>query len=166
MLRVAFVRLPHGADLPLPTYESAGAAGMDLRAALGHEAVLELNVGARALIPTGLCLQLPEGFEAQVRPRSGLAAKHGVTVLNTPGTVDSDYRGEVKVILINHGEAPFSIRHGDRIAQLVIAPVVRVTLAEVAALDPTGRGAGGFGSTGVTDTAVGQGNPVSKGAVA
>jgi dUTP pyrophosphatase len=166
MVRVAFVRLPHGADLPLPAYESAGAAGMDLRAALGDDAVMELAAGARGVIPTGLCLQLPEGFEAQVRPRSGLAVKHGVTVLNTPGTVDSDYRGEVKVILINHGEAAFTIRHGDRIAQLVIAPVTRVTLAEVAALDQTGRGSGGFGSTGVTDTAVGQGNPVSKGAVA
>ena len=151
MVSVAFLRLPHGADLPLPAYESAGAAGMDLRAALGDGAVLELAPGARALVPTGLSMQLPEGFEAQVRPRSGLAAKHGVTVLNAPGTVDSDYRGEVKIILINHGQVPFSIRHGDRIAQLVIAPVMQVTPIEVAALDESGRGAGGFGSTGVSD---------------
>ena len=114
MASIRILRLPHGADLPLPAYESAGAAGMDLRAALGDDQVLELAAGARALVPTGLCLQLPDGFEAQVRPRSGLAAKHGVTVLNAPGTVDSDYRGEVKVILINHGEAPYAIRRGDR----------------------------------------------------
>ena len=165
MVSVAFLRLPHGADLPLPAYESAGAAGMDLRAALG-EGGLELAAGARALVPTGLSLQLPEGFEAQVRPRSGLAVKHGVTVLNAPGTVDSDYRGEVKVILINHGQAPFAIRHGDRIAQLVIAPVTRVTPVEVAALDQTGRGARGFGSTGVSDAVQVHGDMAPKGALA
>lgn len=151
MVSVAFIRLPHGADLPPPAYESAGAAGMDLRAALGPGETTVLAPGARALMPTALSLQLPEGFEAQVRPRSGLAARHGVTVLNAPGTVDSDYRGEVKVILVNHGQEPFSIRHGDRIAQLVIAPVTRATLVEVAALDRTERGAGGFGSTGVSE---------------
>lgn len=158
MVSVAFLRLPHGAGLPLPAYESAGAAGMDLRAALGEGDVLELAAGARALVPTGLCLQLPEGFEAQVRPRSGLAAKHGITVLNAPGTVDSDYRGEIKIVLINHGQQPFAIRHGDRIAQLVVAPVTRVTPVEVAALDQTGRGAGGFGSTGISDASPSQGD--------
>ncbi len=166
MVSVAFLRLPHGGDLPLPAYESAGAAGMDLRAALSEGEALELAPGARALVPTGLALQLPDGFEAQVRPRSGLAAKHGVTVLNAPGTIDSDYRGEVKTILINHGQAPFTIRHGDRIAQLVIAPVTRVTPVEVAVLDQTGRGAGGFGSTGVSDAAKGHGDMAPKGAVA
>ena len=166
MVSIAFLRLAHGADLPLPAYESAGAAGMDLRAALGEGEVLELAAGTRALVPTGLSLQLPEGFEAQVRPRSGLAAKHGVTVLNAPGTVDSDYRGEVKIILINHGQEPFAIRHGDRIAQLVIAPVTRVMPVEVAALDRTGRGARGFGSTGVSDAVQGHGDIAPKGTVA
>ncbi len=147
MVTVALQRLPHGADLPLPAYETAGAAGLDLRAAI--EAPLMLAPGERALIPTGLAMQLPEGFEGQVRPRSGLAVKHGVTVLNAPGTVDSDYRGEVKVPLINHGLEPFPIRRGDRIAQLVIAPVTQAALVEVATLDETARGAGGFGSTGV-----------------
>ncbi len=143
------LRLPHAVGLPLPAYESAGAAGLDLRAALAEGAVLELAPGARDLVPTGLCLQLPEGFEAQVRPRSGLAARHGVTVLNAPGTVDSDYRGEVKVILINHGTQTYPIRRGDRIAQLVIAPVARAQFSEVSALEATARGTGGFGSTGV-----------------
>ncbi len=166
MASIAFLRLPHGAGLPLPAYESAGAAGMDLRAAIDGEGALELAAGARALVPTGLCLQLPEGFEAQVRPRSGLAAKHGVTVLNAPGTVDSDYRGEVKVILINHGQAPFAIRRGDRIAQLVIAPVARAIAVEVATLDETGRGARGFGSTGVSDTGPDGQAVAFKGAVA
>jgi dUTP pyrophosphatase len=151
MVDIPLLRLPHGADLPLPAYESAGAAGMDLRAALDAEAPLVLPPGGRALVPTGLALQLPAGFEAQVRPRSGLAAKHGVTVLNAPGTVDSDYRGEVKVILINHGQEPFAIGRGDRIAQLVIAPVTRGVLVEANALDQTARGAGGFGSTGIVD---------------
>jgi dUTP pyrophosphatase len=166
MVSVAFLRLPHATGLPLPAYESAGAAGLDLRAAIGEGETLELAPGARILVPTGLALQVPDGFEAQVRPRSGLAAKHGVTVLNAPGTVDSDYRGEVKVILINHGEAPFAIRHGDRIAQLVIAPVTRAIVVEAATLDQTGRGAGGFGSTGVSDTGPEAQAMASKGAVA
>ena len=148
MVKVALQRLRHGADLPLPAYETAGAAGLDLRAAVTE--TLVLAPGERALVPTGLAMQLPEGFEGQVRPRSGLAVRHGVTVLNAPGTVDSDYRGEIKVPLINHGSEPFPITRGDRIAQLVIAPVTHAELAEVAALDPTGRGAGGFGSTGVS----------------
>jgi dUTP pyrophosphatase len=148
-LEIAVLRLPHAVGLPLPAYESAGAAGLDLRAALAEGAVLELAPGARDLVPTGLCLQLPEGFEAQVRPRSGLAARHGVTVLNAPGTVDSDYRGEVKVILINHGTQTYPIRRGDRIAQLVVAPVARAQFSEVTTLEATSRGAGGFGSTGV-----------------
>ncbi|RYE31623.1 MAG: dUTP diphosphatase [Hyphomicrobiales bacterium] len=147
MATVLLQRLPHGADLPLPAYETAGAAGLDLRAAISEN--LSLAPGERALVPTGLAMQLPEGFEGQVRPRSGLAVKHGVTVLNAPGTVDSDYRGEVKVPLINLGQQPFAIARGDRIAQMVIAPVTRAVLAEVAELDATTRGAGGFGSTGV-----------------
>jgi dUTP pyrophosphatase len=141
-------RLPHNQDLPLPAYETPGAAGMDLRAAVADDEPVILRPGARAAAPTGLALALPEGFEGQVRPRSGLAARHGVTVLNTPGTIDSDYRGEVKVILINLGEEDFTIRRGDRIAQLVIAPVTRARWAEVATLDETARGDGGFGSTG------------------
>lgn len=148
MVTVALQRLQHGADLPLPAYETAGAAGLDLRAAITE--TLVLAPGERALVPTGLAMQLPEGFEGQVRPRSGLAVRHGVTVLNAPGTVDSDYRGEIKVPLINHGSEPFPITRGDRIAQLVIAPVTHAELVEVAALDPSGRGAGGFGSTGVS----------------
>lgn len=147
-LKVAIQRLPHGIDLPLPAYETAGAAGMDLRAAVGPEG-LTLAPGARALVPTGLAMALPEGFEAQVRPRSGLAVKFGITVLNAPGTIDADYRGEVRVPLINHGSLPFAIAHGDRIAQIVVAPVSRARLIEVEALDATGRGTGGFGSTGV-----------------
>lgn len=147
MIEIKFRRLPHGADLPLPAYESAGAAGMDLRAAL--DTPLILPPGGRALVPTGLALALPDGFEGQVRPRSGLAVKHGVTVLNAPGTVDSDYRGEVKVALVNHGGEPFAIGRGDRIAQLVVAPVIRAVLVEAAGLDETARGEGGFGSTGV-----------------
>lgn len=149
MVTISVQRLPHGADLPLPAYESAGAAGLDLRAAI--EAPMTLASGARALVPTGLAMQLPDGFEGQVRPRSGLAVKHGVTVLNTPGTVDSDYRGEIKVALINHGDAPFQIVRGDRIAQLIIAPVTRATLNEAAELGGSERGSGGFGSTGLRD---------------
>ncbi|MEO7027179.1 MAG: dUTP diphosphatase [Caulobacteraceae bacterium] len=141
-------RLPHARTLPLPAYESVGAAGMDLRAAILAEAAIILRPGARAAIPTGLRLAIPEGFEGQVRPRSGLALRSGVTALNAPGTVDCDYRGEVKVILVNHGEEDFVIRRGDRIAQLVIAPVVRVDLREVESLEQTRRGEGGFGSTG------------------
>jgi dUTP pyrophosphatase len=145
---VQIVRLPHAAGLPLPAYETAQAAGMDLRAAVPEDEPLTLRPGSRFAVPTGLCIALPEGFEAQVRPRSGLAFKHGVTCLNSPGTVDADYRGEVKVILINHGEDDFVIRRGERIGQLVVAPVVQARWAEVASLDETARGAGGFGSTG------------------
>lgn len=144
MIKVDIKRLPHGEGLPLPAYETAGAAGMDLRAAED----ITLSPGARALVPTGLSIALPEGYEAQVRPRSGLAVKHGVTVLNAPGTIDSDYRGEVKVPLINHGQQDFVIGRGDRIAQMVIAPVTRIAWSEVGVLDDTARGAGGFGSSG------------------
>ncbi len=144
MISVEIKRLPSGDGLPLPAYETAGAAGMDLRAA---EAVT-LKPGARHLVPTGLSIALPPGFEAQVRPRSGLAVKHGVTVLNAPGTIDCDYRGEVKVPLINHGDTDFFIARGDRIAQMVIAPVTRIDWTEVEVLDETARGAGGFGSSG------------------
>ncbi len=141
-------RLGSAQDLPLPAYESEGAAGMDLAAALAPEKAITLKPGARALIPTGLAIALPEGFEAQVRPRSGLAARHGITVLNAPGTIDCDYRGEIKVLLINLGEADFRLEHGARIAQLVIAPVARASLRESADLTPTLRAARGFGSTG------------------
>lgn len=144
MMRVEIKRLPNNDDLPLPAYETAGAAGMDLRAA----EAMTLKPGARHLMPTGLSIALPEGFEAQVRPRSGLAVKHGVTVLNSPGTIDCDYRGEVKVPLINHGQGDFVISRGDRIAQMVIAPVTRISWSEVDQLDETARGAGGFGSSG------------------
>lgn len=144
MIDVQIRRLPNGEGLPLPAYETAGAAGMDLRAAEG----LTLKPGARCLMPTGLAIALPQGFEAQVRPRSGLAVKHGVTVLNSPGTIDCDYRGEVKVPLINHGQDDFVISRGDRIAQMVVAPVSHITWTEVKDLDDTERGAGGFGSSG------------------
>ena len=154
MVTVPIRRLPHGADLPLPAYETAGAAGLDLRAAIAEP--LTVPPGRRQLVPTGLALQLPEGFEAQVRPRSGLALRHGVTVLNSPGTVDRDYRGEVSVVLINHGEEPFRIARGDRIAQLVIAPVTQARLVEVDMLDETERGAGGYGSTGVAQGETGE----------
>ena len=140
-------RLEHAADLPLPAYETAHAAGMDLMACIPAD--MELAPGKRAVVPTGFAIALPEGFEAQVRPRSGLAAKHAVTVLNAPGTIDADYRGEIGVILINHGEAPFVVSRGMRIAQLVVAPVARVAWAEVDVLAETDRGAGGFGSTGI-----------------
>ena len=145
---VGFVRLPHAEGLPLPAYESAGAAGMDLRAAVPDDRPLLILPGKRALVPTGLILEIPEGMEGQVRPRSGLAFKHGLTVLNTPGTIDSDYRGEVKVILANLGSEAFEVRRGERIAQLVPAPVLGADFREVEALGETGRGAGGFGSTG------------------
>lgn len=145
---VRFRRLPHGEGLALPTYETAGAAGCDLRAAVPENEPLVLKPGASALAPTGLQMALPEGWEAQVRPRSGLAAKFGVTVLNSPGTIDADYRGEVKVILINHGTDDFTIRRGERIAQMVIAPVFQARFEEAGALDETARGEGGFGSTG------------------
>lgn len=145
---VPITRLPHGEGIPLPAYETRHAAGMDLRAAVPQDAPLVLRPGDRHAVPTGLAFALPDGFEAQVRPRSGLALKSGITCLNTPGTIDADYRGEVKVILINHGPDDFTIRRGDRIAQLVIAPVVQAQWTEVASLDETARGAGGFGSTG------------------
>ena len=145
---VPITRLPHAQGLPLPAYETALAAGMDLRAAVPDDEPLTLRPGSRFPVPTGLAFALPPGFEGQVRPRSGLAFKHGVTCLNSPGTIDADYRGEVKVILINHGEEDFVIRRGDRIGQLVIAPVVRAVWAEADSLDETVRGAGGFGSTG------------------
>ena len=146
-IAVSVRRLPHGADLPLPAYATPGSAGLDLQAAVS--APVTLPPGGRDAIPTGLAIALPEGWEAQVRPRSGLALKSGVTVLNSPGTVDADYRGEIKVILINHGDAPFVIARGDRIAQLVIAPVSQLVWTEVDALPETARGSGGFGSTGV-----------------
>lgn len=148
MTTVQILRLPHAEGLPTPAYETAGSAGMDLRAAIPEGEALTLAPGARALVPTGLKIALPPGFEAQVRPRSGLALKHGVTCLNSPGTVDSDYRGEVGVILANLGAEPFVIARGDRIAQLVIARHERIDWAETGALDETARGAGGFGSTG------------------
>ena len=143
-------RLPHGADISLPEYATALSAGVDLIAAV--TAAVVLKPGARTIIPTGIAIQLPAGFEAQVRPRSGLAAKHGVTVLNSPGTIDADYRGEVGVILINHGAEAFSVERGMRIAQMVIAPIAVAVWQEVGDLDNTQRGAGGFGSTG-TETA-------------
>ena len=148
LVAVSVVRLPHGRDIPLPAYQSDGAAGMDLLAAVPKRAPLQLAPGARALVPTGLILQLPPGFEAQVRPRSGLALRHGITVLNSPGTIDSDYRGEVQVLLANLGQEPFAIARGERIAQLVVQPVARARLVEIAEIAPTRRGAGGFGSTG------------------
>ena len=145
---VKVIRLPHGADLPLPAYQSEHAAGLDLLAAIPADAPLTLAPGERALVPTGICMALPAGTEGQVRPRSGLAVRHGVTVLNSPGTVDADYRGEVQVILINHGSQPFIIKRGMRIAQLVIAAAMQVNICESAILDATSRGVGGFGSTG------------------
>lgn len=141
-------RLVHAEGLPLPAYESAGAAGMDLRAANPADKPVLIPPGGRALVETGLEMEIPAGFEGQVRPRSGLAARHGVTLLNTPGTIDSDYRGEVKVILVNLGQAPFEITRGTRIAQFVIAPVTRMAIEETNRLEHTVRGAGGFGSTG------------------
>jgi dUTP pyrophosphatase len=141
--------LHHGEGLPLPSYESAGAAGLDLYAAVPEDEPLILEPSCICLIPTGIAIELPIGLEAQIRPRSGLAAKHGVTVLNSPGTIDSDYRGEIKVILINHGKTLFKIDRGTRIAQMVIAPVVSVTLTPIHHLSATERGSGGFGSTGI-----------------
>jgi dUTP pyrophosphatase len=149
-LRVRIERLPHGEGLPLPAYATPGAAGLDLLAAVPEGDPLVLEPGRHALVPAGFRMALPPGFEAQVRPRSGLALKHGVTVLNSPGTIDADYRGEVGVILVNHGSVPFMVARATRIAQLVIAPVVRVDWAEAALDDDrTARGAGGFGSTGL-----------------
>jgi len=150
-LEVAFTRLPHAADLPPPAYQSEHAAGLDLAAAVPPDAPTMIAPGRWAAIPTGLVLALPAGSEAQVRPRSGLAARHGVTVLNAPGTIDADYRGEVQVILVNHGAEPFAVTRGMRIAQLVVAATARVHLVETAQLAATARGAGGFGSTGTGD---------------
>jgi len=147
-VKIEIRQLPHGQGLALPAYQTAHAAGLDLLAAVPEGSPLVLMPGQRALVPTGLTIALPPGYEAQVRPRSGLAAKHGVTVLNSPGTVDADYRGEIAVILINHGDAPFSIRRGERIAQMVIASVVQAEFVPVASLSATDRGSGGFGSTG------------------
>jgi len=144
MTEVAIRRLAHGEGLDFPAYETEHAAGMDLRAA--EDALLP--PGERAMVATGFAIALPQGFEAQVRPRSGLAARHGVTLLNSPGTIDADYRGEIKVILINHGREAFAVKRGDRIAQMVVAPVTRVVLKEERELSSTSRGAGGFGSTG------------------
>ena len=146
--RVRVVRLPHAAGLPLPSYQSKGAAGLDLVAALDTQHPLTLAPGARALVPTGLILELPAGYEAQVRPRSGLALNYGIAVLNSPGTIDSDYRGEVGVVLANLGHAPFEIRRGERIAQLIVHAVARADLVEVREVRDTKRGNGGFGSTG------------------
>lgn len=145
-LTVRVKRLPHGQDLPLPSYATAGAAGMDLLAAVPEPVTLQ--PGGRTVIPTGLCIALPPGYELQVRPRSGLALKHGIILPNSPGTIDEDYRGEVGVIVLNAGDQPFTVEHGMRIAQAVIAPVERISWVEHESLDETARGAGGFGSTG------------------
>ena len=147
-IKVAVRRLPHGSDLALPAYASVGSAGLDLLAAIESEK--NLAPGERCLVPCGICLALPDGYEAQVRPRSGLALKHGLTLLNSPGTINSDYRGEIGVVLVNHGGAPFNVVRGMRIAQLVLAPVVRAVLAETHYLPKTARGANGFGSTGLS----------------
>jgi dUTP pyrophosphatase len=148
IIKIEIRQLPHGEGLALPACQTAHAAGLDLVAAVPEHSPLMLAPGARALVPTGLSIALPSGYEAQVRPRSGLAAKHGITVLNAPGTVDADYRGEIGVLLINHGDAPFAIGRGERIAQLVIAAVVRAELVAATTLSATDRGSGGFGSTG------------------
>jgi dUTP pyrophosphatase len=147
-VKIDIQRLPHARDLPLPSYATEGSAGLDLLAAI--DADMELRPGARAAIPTGIALAMPPGYEAQVRPRSGLALNHGITCLNAPGTIDSDYRGEIKAILINHGDAPFAIKRGMKIAQMVIARHEQVEFVEVSELSATARGAGGFGSTGST----------------
>jgi dUTP pyrophosphatase len=151
-LSIPVLKLPHASDLPLPSYQSEGAAGLDLMAALAPGETLVLEPMMRALVPTGLVFQIPQGYEGQVRPRSGLAVKSGITVLNAPGTVDADYRGEIKVALINLGAESFAVTHGARIAQLVIAPVTLSVLVEAAEVDSTARGSGGFGSTGVVAT--------------
>ncbi|MDI3282083.1 dUTP diphosphatase [Polyangium sp. 15x6] len=144
-VRIACVRVG-GADVPLPAYQSAGAVGLDLCAAVVED--VSIGPGQRKLVPTGVRVAIPEGYEGQVRPRSGLALKHGITVLNAPGTIDPDYRGELMVLLVNHGDAPFVVRRGERIAQLVICPVARAELVVVESLDETARGEGGYGSTG------------------
>jgi dUTP pyrophosphatase len=147
-VKLKIVRLPHAKGLPLPMYQSAAAAGLDLLAAVPADAPLAIKPGARAQVPTGIAVALPKGTEGQIRPRSGLAARHGITVLNTPGTIDADYRGEIHVILVNLGNKLFEVARGDRIAQLVIAPVLHAQFSEQKALDKTGRGTKGFGSTG------------------
>lgn len=147
---IGFLRLPHGADMALPEYETIGSAGMDLRAAIGEGKALTINAGERTLVPTGFIFEIPQGFEVQIRPRSGLALKHGVTCLNTPGTIDSDYRGEVKIILANLGQEAFEITRGMRVAQMVVAPVVQAIVKEIDAISETDRGDGGFGSTGTS----------------
>ena len=147
-IRIELTQLPHAEGLALPAYQTAHAAGLDLPAAVPEDHSLTLLPGRSALVPTGFMIALPEGYEAQVRPRSGLAARHGVTVLNAPGTVDADYRGEISVLLINHGAEPFTIKRGERIAQMVIAPVARAELVAVSELSSTARGSGGYGSTG------------------
>lgn len=148
MISIQLMRLPHAEGLPAPAYETHGAAGMDLRAALPANAPMVLQPMARALIPTGLCIALPQGYEAQVRPRSGLALRHGITCLNSPGTIDADYRGELQILLINLGQEAFAITRGERIAQMIVAPVIRGQWHEVAMLEETERGQAGFGSTG------------------
>ncbi len=148
-VELQILRLPHGSDLPLPSYQSVHAAGIDLLAAVPAAAPMTLAPGERGLVPCGIAIALPRGFEGQVRPRSGLAVHHGVTVLNAPGTIDADYRGEVMVMLVNLGAEPFAITRGMRIAQLIIAPVARARIVEAPALDATTRGVGGFGSTGM-----------------
>ena len=148
MNELRVLRLAHGDDLPMPSYQSVHAAGLDLLAAVPADAPPTIAPGARALVPTGIAIALPEGHEAQVRPRSGLAVRHGLTVLNSPGTIDADYRGEIQVLLINLGDESVTISRGMRIAQLVIAPVARIHIVEAASLDQTARGKGGFGSTG------------------
>ncbi len=150
MIRVEFQTLDHFDGLKLPAYETVLAAGADLRAAVSDSVPMVLTPGERALVPTGFCMALPAGYEAQIRPRSGLAYKHGITCLNTPGTIDADYRGEVKVLLINHGQEPFTIHRGERIAQMVVSPITQPEFIEVDVLSETDRGAGGFGSTGQT----------------
>ena len=152
-VEIAVLRLPHGADLPLPSYQSAHAAGLDLLAAVPADAPVVIPASGWTSIPTGIALALPPGMEGQVRPRSGLAARHGITVLNAPGTIDADYRGEVQVLLINHGQAPFVIKRGDRIAQMVVAPVTQIAWVIVEQLDQTERGSGGYGSTGIAAVA-------------
>lgn len=146
-MKIQFKKLPHAEDLPLPSYESEFAAGIDIRAALKEP--LTLKPGERKLVPSGLKMAMPQGYEAQIRPRSGLAYRNGITMLNTPGTIDADYRGELKMLAVNLGNEPFTINHGDRIAQMVIAPVIQAEVSEVKDLSKTERGDGGFGSTGV-----------------
>jgi dUTP pyrophosphatase len=148
LLAVSIRQLPHGEGLPLPAYQSAGAAGADLYAAIAPDAKMVIEPGARMLVPTGIAVQLPAGFEGQVRPRSGLALQHGVTILNAPGTIDCDYRGEIGVLLVNLGSEPFEVIRGARIAQLVVAPVAHAVFVAVPALEDTARGTSGYGSTG------------------